>query len=163
MQTGLYTPIANEKPKDGGSEPTDASLYKSIVGSLLYLTTTRADLMFSASLLSRFMQNPSKIHMGIAKRVLRYVQGTLDYGIKYEMGKSTILIRFCDSDWGGSEDDSKSTSGYAFTFGSGVFSWAFVKQHSVTLSTAEAEYVSASEATAQATWLRFILKDFGEL
>ena len=56
--------------------------------------------MFSASLLSRFMQNPSKIHMGKPKRVLRYVQGTLDFGIKYEMGKPSILIGFCDSDWG---------------------------------------------------------------
>ncbi|XP_070672119.1 uncharacterized mitochondrial protein AtMg00810-like [Malus domestica] len=87
--------IVNEKlKKDDGSESVDASLYKSIVGSLLYLTVTRRDLMFSASLLFRFMQNPSKIHMGTAKRVLRYVQGTLDYGIKYEMGKSTILIGF---------------------------------------------------------------------
>ncbi|KAM1775099.1 hypothetical protein ACFX12_044389 [Malus domestica] len=156
--------IANEKlKKKDGSEPADVSLYKSIVGSLLYLTATRPDLMFSASLLSRFMQNPSKIHMGTAKRVLRYVQGTLNYRIKYEMGKSSILIGFCDSDWGGSEDDSRSTSGYAFTFESGVFSWASVKQQSVALSTAKAEYVSASEATAQAIWLRFILKDFGEL
>ncbi|KAM1113907.1 hypothetical protein ACFX15_045874 [Malus domestica] len=96
------------------------------------------------SLLSRFMQNPSKIHIGTTKRVLRYVQGTLDYSIKYEMGKSTILIGFCDSDWGGSEDDSRSTSSYAFTFGSRVFSWAFVKQQSVALSTAKAEYVEAT-------------------
>ncbi|CAN6697492.1 unnamed protein product [Malus baccata var. baccata] len=66
-------------------------------------------------------------------------------------------------DWGGSEDDMKSTSGYAFTFGSGAFSWAFVKQKSVAISTAEAKYVSAAEATSQAIWLRFILKDFGEM
>ncbi|XP_070675841.1 uncharacterized mitochondrial protein AtMg00810-like [Malus domestica] len=132
--------IANEKlKKDDGNESADASLYKSIVGSLLYLTATRPDLIFSASLLSRFMQNPSKIHMGTAKRVLRYVQGTLDYRIKHEMGKSTILIGFCDSDWGGSKDDSISTLGYAFTFGSGVFSWASMKQQSVALSTAEVE------------------------
>ncbi|KAM1294329.1 hypothetical protein ACFX13_014692 [Malus domestica] len=91
--------IVNKKlKKDDGSEPADVSLYKSIVGSLLYLTVTRPDLMFLASLLSRFMQNLSKIHIGTVKRVLRYVQGTLDYGIKYEMGKSTILIRFCDND-----------------------------------------------------------------
>ncbi|XP_068331662.1 secreted RxLR effector protein 161-like [Pyrus communis] len=164
MQTCLYTLIANKKlKKDNGSEPVDVSLYKSIVGSLSYLTATRPDLMFSTSLLSRFMQNPSKIHMGTTKRVLRYMQGTLDYGIKYEMGTSTILTGFCDSDWGGSEDDSKSTLGYAFTFGLGVFSWASVKQQSVALSTGEANYVSASKATTQAIWLRFILKDFGEL
>jgi hypothetical protein len=101
--------------------------------------------------------------MGIARRVLRYVQGTLDYGIEYTRGKSATLIGYCDADWGGSEDDSRSTSGYAFSFGSGVFSWASVKQSTVALSTAEAEYVSASEATAQAIWLRFVLEDFGEM
>lgn len=70
---------------------------------------------------------------------------------------------FCDSDWSGSLDDSKSTSGYAFTIGSGVFSWDSNKQNSVSLSTAEAEYVSAAEATSQAIWLRRILEDFGEM
>ena len=74
-----------------------------------------------------------------------------------------MLIGFCDSDWGGSADDSKSTLGYAFSFGNGVFSWASIKQNYVALSTAEAEYISASEATAQAIWLRFVLEDFGEL
>ena len=73
------------------------------------------------------------------------------------------MVGFCDSDWGGSEDDMRSTSGYAFTLGSGIFSWASVKQQSVALSTAEAEYVSAADATSQAIWLRFVLKDFGEM
>lgn len=69
----------------------------------------------------------------------------------------------CFSDWSGSQDDMKSTSGYAFSFRSGVFSWASVKQHNVALSTTEAEYVSASETTTQAIWLMFVLEDFGEL
>ncbi|TQD70894.1 hypothetical protein C1H46_043569 [Malus baccata] len=118
--------------------------------------------MFAASLLARFMHNPTRKHMGTAKRVLRYIQGTLDYGIAYEKGKDAVLTGYCDSDWAGSEDDMKSTSGYAFSFGSGAFSWASIKQSSVALSTAEAEYVSAAEATAQAIWLRFVLSDFGE-
>ncbi|KAM1620875.1 hypothetical protein ACFXTN_017808 [Malus domestica] len=88
--------------------------------------------------------------MGTAKRMLRYIQGTLDYGIAYEKGKDAVLIGYCDSDWAGSEDDMKSTSGYAFNFGFGAFSWALIKQSSVALSTAKAEYVSAAEATAQA-------------
>ena len=108
------------------------------------------------------MNQPTKKHMGVARRVLRYVQGTLDYGIEYAKQKSVTLMGFCDADWGGSEDDSRSTSGYAFGFGSGVFSWASMKQNSVALSTAEAEYVSASEATAQVMWLRTILDDLGE-
>ncbi|CAL9001633.1 unnamed protein product, partial [Prunus brigantina] len=142
----VATPLAmNEKlSKEDGSEQADEGVYRQIVGSLLYLTATRPDIMFAASLLARFMHGPTRKHMGTAKRVLRYVQGTTDYGIVYEKGKEARLIGYCDSDWAGSEDDMKSTSGYAFNLGSG------------------AEYVSAAEATAQAIWLRFVLSDFGE-
>jgi hypothetical protein len=91
------------------------------------------------------------------------VQGILSYGIEYVRDQLATLIGFCDADWAGSEDDSRSTSGYAFSFGSGAFSWSSVKQNTVALSTAEAEYVSASEATAQAIWLWFVLDDFGEM
>jgi hypothetical protein len=149
--------------KVDGSELIDKGLYRKIVGRLLYLTAIRPDLMYIASLLSWFMTGPTKIHMGAAKRVLRYVQGTLSYGIEYVRDQSTTLIGFCDADWAGSEDDSRSTSDYAFSFRNGAFSWSSVKQNTVALSTAEAEYVSASEATAQAIWLRFVLDDFGEM
>ncbi|CAL9023435.1 unnamed protein product [Prunus brigantina] len=156
--------VASEKLcKDDGSEPADENEYRQMVGSLLYLTATRPDIMFATCLLARFMHCPTKKHYGTAKRVLRYIQGTIDFGIEYQKGKEAILIGYCDSDWSGSQDDMRSTSGYAFSFGSGAFSWASVKQHSVALSTAEAEYVSASEATTQAIWLRFVLEDFGEL
>ncbi|KAI5344111.1 hypothetical protein L3X38_011988 [Prunus dulcis] len=160
----VATPLAvNEKlSRVDGSELADETLYRQMVGSLLYLTATRPDIMFAASLLARFMHNPTKKHMGTAKRVLRYVQGTINYGIAYDKGKGAVLIGYCDSDWSGSEDDMRSTSGYAFNLGSGAFSWASIKQSSVALSTAEAEYMSAAEATAQAMWLRFVLSDFGE-
>ncbi|CAL2279392.1 unnamed protein product [Prunus armeniaca] len=156
--------VATEKLiKDDGSGATDEENYRKLVGSLLYLTATRPDVMYAASLLARYMHGPSNKHYGTAKRVLRYLKGTLDYGLMYEKGKKAVLMGYCDSDWGGSVEDSKSTSGYAFSFGSGVFSWAFVKQSCVALSTAEAKYVSALEATTQAIWLRFVLEDFGEL
>ncbi|CAL8154967.1 unnamed protein product [Prunus armeniaca] len=133
--------VASEKLcKDDGSDPADET-----------------------SLLARFMHCPTKKHYGTAKRVLRYIQGTIDFGIEYQKGKEAVLIGYCDSDWSGIQDDMRSTSGYAFSFGSGVFSWASVKQHSVALSIVEAEYVSASEATTLAIWLRFVLEDFGEL
>ncbi|CAL8993586.1 unnamed protein product [Prunus brigantina] len=155
--------VANERLcKEDGSEMADESEYRQIIGSLLYLTATRPDIMFASSLLARFMHNPTKKHMGTAKRVLRYVQGTLDYGIEFKKGKAATLLGYCDSDWAGSEDDRRSTSGYVFTLGSGMFSWASIKQNTVALSTAEAEYVSAAEATSQAKWLRFVLEDFGE-
>ncbi|KAM2526787.1 hypothetical protein TB1_024112 [Malus domestica] len=161
----VITPlVATEKlTKDDGSGAVSEELYRSIVGSLLYLTTTRPDIMYAYSLLARFMHCPTSKHFGTAKRVLRYVKGTINYGLEYTKGKKAMLIGYYDSDWGGSLDDSKSTSGYAFSFGSGVFSWASVKQSCVALSTAEAEYIRASDAIAQAIWLRFVLEDFGEL
>ena len=137
--------VATEKLiKDDGSGAADEENYRKLVGSLLYLTATRPDVMYAASLLARYMHGPSNKHYGTAKRVLRYVQGTLDYGLMYQKGKKAVLVGYYDNDWGGSIEDSKSTSGYAFSFGSGVFSWASVKQSCVALSTAEAEYVSAS-------------------
>ncbi|CAL8085699.1 unnamed protein product [Prunus armeniaca] len=156
--------VATEKlSKEDGSGAANEEKYRKLVGSLLYLTATRPDVMYAASLLARYMHGPSNKHYGIAKRVLRYIKGTLDYGLHYMKGKKAVLVGFYDSDWGGSLDDSKSTSGYAFSFGSGVFSWASMKQNCVSLSTAEAEYISAAEATTQAIWLRFVLEDFGEL
>ncbi|KAI5318860.1 hypothetical protein L3X38_038568 [Prunus dulcis] len=118
--------------------------------------------MFASSLLARFMHNPTKKHIGTAKRVLRYIQGTLDFRIEFVKAKTTTLIGYCDSDWAGSEDDMRSTSGYALTLESGMFSWASIKQNTMALSTLEAEYVSAAEATSQAKWRRFVLEDFGE-
>ncbi|CAL5391936.1 unnamed protein product [Camellia sinensis] len=154
--------IVNEKlSKEDGSKEAEASCYRSLVGSLLYLTATRLDIMYATSLLSRFMHSPSQIHFGVAKRVLRYIQGTLNYGIFYEKFVDAKLLGFCDSDWAGCVDDMRSTSGYAFSLGLGVISWSSKKQQTVAQSSAEAEYISASLATTQPIWLRRILDDFG--
>lgn len=84
--------------KDDGSEPVDENQYRQIGGSLLYLTATRPYIMFAATLLTRFMHCPSKKHYGTTKRVLRYIQGTIDYGIEYQKGNEAVLIRYCDND-----------------------------------------------------------------
>ncbi|XP_069146088.1 secreted RxLR effector protein 161-like [Solanum lycopersicum] len=118
--------------------------------------------MFAASLLSRFMQEPSQVHIGAAKCILRYLQGTIDYGIMYKFGGNLNLIGYSDSDWAGSIDDMKSTSGYAFLFGSSICSWLSKKQSVIAQSTAEAEYVSESKATSQSICLRRIYEDIGE-
>ena len=143
---------------DAGSK-ADASVYRSLIGSLLYLSATRPDLMFSISLLSRFMHSPSKIHLGVAKRVLRYIRGTLDYGLWFVKKESKELQGYADSDWAGSIDDCKSTFGYTFSFGSGIFSWNSRKQEVVVQSSAETEYMSATSAANQAIWLRKLLTD----
>jgi hypothetical protein len=156
----VSTPLAvNEKlSKADGDDKADVTQYRSLIGCLLYLTATRPDLMFSASLLSRFMHSPSVTHFGVGKRVLRYIKGTSDFGIWYSKSDGK-LEGFVDSDWAGSVDDSKSTTGYVFSLGSGVFSWNSKKQDVVAQSSAEAEYIAAAAASNQAIWIKKVLAD----
>lgn len=154
--------IANEKlKKEDRGKLTEGATYRSLIGSLLYLTSTRPDLMFATSTLSRFMQNPSQVHFGAAKRVLRYVQGTLKYDISFKSCFYSKLIGYTDSDWASSIDDMKSTLDYCFNLGSRIFSWGSKKQGSVAQSTVEAEYVATANVVNQAIWLTRILEDMG--
>ncbi|KAK4389894.1 Retrovirus-related Pol polyprotein from transposon TNT 1-94 [Sesamum angolense] len=97
-----------------------------------------------------------------AKRILRYLRGTKDFEIWYKSTNDAKLVGYTDSDWAGSVDDMKSTSGYTFSLGSGIFSWASKKQAIVAQSSAEAEYIAAAATSNQAIWLRRILEDIGE-
>ncbi|GLT45831.1 hypothetical protein SLA2020_196350 [Shorea laevis] len=117
--------------------------------------------MYTASLLSRFMHSPSQAHFGAAKRVLRYLNGTSDYGLWFEKHKHEILHCFFDSDWAGSHEDAKSTTGFVFFFGSAAFSWMSRKQEFVAQSTAEAEYIAVAEAVNHAAWINKMLTDIG--
>nr|GEV56057.1 retrovirus-related Pol polyprotein from transposon TNT 1-94 [Tanacetum cinerariifolium] len=123
---------------EDGSNKVDATLYRSLVGKLLYLIATRPDIMFATSLLSRFMHNSSRIRMGVGKRILRYLHGIKDFGIKFEKNADINLHGFSDSDWGGCTNDMNSISGYIFSLGSGVFTWCSKKQQTVAQSSAEA-------------------------
>ena len=113
--------------KEDSSKHFDPSVYKSIVGSLMYLTATRPDIMYAVSLISRFMEKPKETHWQAAKRIMRYVKGTKWYGIFYTVSECSDLVGYTDSDWAGSVDDRKSTSGYIFHIGSGAISWASKK------------------------------------
>ncbi|KAG8481669.1 hypothetical protein CXB51_026598 [Gossypium anomalum] len=155
------TPMAVGAKLSGqeGYEQVSKADYRSLVGCLLYLTATRPDIMYSVSVLSRFMHCCNQQHLQAAKRVLRYIKGTLSYGLKFSRNEDLKLIGYTDSDWAGSKDDMKSNSGYAFTLGSAMFCWSSKKQSIVAQSTAEAEYVVAAGAVNQAIWLRKILAD----
>ncbi|XP_047331351.1 secreted RxLR effector protein 161-like [Impatiens glandulifera] len=137
----------------------DTTTYKQIVGSLMYLTATRPDIMFVVSLLTRFMDCPTESHLAAAKRVLRYLKGTMDFGIFYKSKGQQNLIAYTDSDYAGDLSDRKSTSGYAFMFCSGVVSWSSKKQPVVSLSSTEAEFIVAASCACQAVWLRRIFKE----
>ncbi|KAA3479438.1 retrovirus-related Pol polyprotein from transposon TNT 1-94 [Gossypium australe] len=138
--------------KDLDSKNINNILYKQIVGSLMYVTTTRPDIILVISLISRFMENPTEMH-------LTYLQGTTDYGIFYKEGEKSNLIGFTDNDYAGDQDDRKSTSGYVFMMGSKAISWSSRKQPIVTLSTTEAEFVAATSCASKAIWLRNVLKE----
>jgi hypothetical protein len=105
------------------------------------------------------MHCASEVHFKAAKRVVRYIKGTLSYGIQFSCIENFDLQGYADSDWAGSCDDMKSTSGYCFSFGSRIFSWCSKKQEVIAQSTAEAEYVAATAAANQVLWLRKILAD----
>lgn len=147
--------------KNTGGSSVDATVYKQIVGSLMYLTATRPDLMYVVSLISRFMERPTDLNQQAVKRILRYLKGTIELGILYKRGGEKSLIAYSDSDYAGDINDRKSTSGYVFLMSSGAVSWSSKKQPVVTLFTTEAEYIVAASCACQGVRMRRILEKLG--
>lgn len=147
--------------KDEDGVQVDGTLYKQLVGSLMYLTATRPDVMYAVSLISRYMSKPSELHFATAKRVLRYLQGTASFGILYHKAGSREIVGFTDSDYVGCVEDRKSTSGYAFILSDAAVAWSSRKQPVVSLSTTEAEFIAAAACTCQMIWMKRILKKIG--
>jgi hypothetical protein len=136
--------------------------YRGLVGGLLFLSThTRPDISFAVSSLSKFLSNPGQRHWIAAKRVLRYLRGTMDVGLFYRSSGSQKLYGYCDSDWSSDVDDRRSTTGYCFFLNSlsGAISWACRKQPTVSLSSAEAEYMAISAAAQEIIFLGNLLHD----
>ncbi|RDX93298.1 putative mitochondrial protein, partial [Mucuna pruriens] len=152
----MNTPM-NQKDKfikEDGADKVDEAHFKSLIRCLMYLTSTRLDILF------QFMHCSSELHLKAAKRVVRYIKGTANYGVKYDKVQDFKLSSFSDSDWAGSLDDMKSTSGYCFSMGSSVLSWCSKKQEVVAQSVAKAKFVAATVAINQAIWLRNIPSKF---
>ncbi|KAJ0468434.1 putative RNA-directed DNA polymerase [Helianthus annuus] len=159
----VSTPMnANDKfQREDEGAAADDFMFRSLVGGLIYLTHTRPDITFAVGVVSRYMHKPSVHHMGAAKRILRYIAGTMNMGLWYERGEQVVLVGYTDSDWAGSIDDRKIISASVFSVGSAAVTWSSKKQDIVALSTTEAEYVSATAAACQATWMRKILIELG--
>jgi hypothetical protein len=121
-------PLGTKLSKKDEGPTVDPTLYKSLVGSLLYLTTTRLDIMYATSLVSRFMESPKDSHWKMAKRILGYIAGTLNFDLWYTKSDSNQISSYTDIDFTGNLDDRKSTSGHAFHPGSNLISWASKKQ-----------------------------------
>ena len=157
--TPLSTTTKLHADLDGQS--VNQTLYRSYIGSLLYVTASRSDIMFSVCLCARFQANPKESHMAAVKRILRYLKGTPDYGIWYPTESPLSLVGFTDSDYAGCNLDRKSTSGGCQFLGSRIISWSSKKQTSVATSTAEAEYIAAGHCCSQILYLKSQLEDFG--
>ena len=116
-------------------EALEQKQYQSLVGSLMYLSVcTRPDLAYAVSTLARFSNKPNRSHWTAAKRVLRYLRGTANYGIVFTKSESGECLGYSDADWAGDQEDRRSTSGYLFQMAGGPVSWKSQKQESVTLS-----------------------------
>ena len=122
----------------GNSPLVDITLYRKLVGSLLYLTRTRPDLSYAVSAVARNMHQPHKIHWRAEKIIHQYIQGTNNFGVHYTASSSLQLAGFFDSDWDGDPIDRKSNSGFVFMFDEGPILWSIKKQHTISLSSAEA-------------------------
>ena len=136
--------------------------YRSAIGSLMYLmVSTRPDLAAAVGILSRFMENPGKVHWEAVKKVLRYVQHTKSYGLLYKRSGSLDIVGFCDSNWGGCLDTRRSTTGYVFMMSGGAVSWCSKRQKSTSQSSCEAEYVAAAQAAMEVAWERAFMEELG--
>lgn len=144
--------------KDEAGQTVDATLYRSLIGGLRYLVNTRPDIAYSVGVASRYMEKPTTMHLNLAKRILRYVRGTLQYGLVYNSSSgNNVISGFSDSDLGGMIDDRKSTGGVVYYLNDSIVSWVSQKQRVVALSSCEAEFMAATAAACQGIWLRNVL------
>ncbi|RDX61162.1 Copia protein, partial [Mucuna pruriens] len=140
---GTPTEVGLRLKKEIDEGQVDPTHYRRIVGCLRYLCNTRPDLTFSVGLISRFMQKLKRSHLLAAKRISRYVQGTVDFGILFPKEETTELelVKYFDSDWCGDKQDRKNPVGYIFLYRGAPISWSSTKEPVVALSSCEAEYI----------------------
>ncbi|KAA0057482.1 putative mitochondrial protein [Cucumis melo var. makuwa] len=139
----------------------EVSLYRQLVGSLIYLTVTRPDIAYVVHIVSQFMAAPRTIHFTAVLRILRYIKGTLGHGLQFSSQSSLVLSGYSDADWVGDPTDRRSTTGYCFYLGDSLISWRSKKQSVVSRSSTESEYRALADTTAELLWLRWLLADMG--
>ncbi|GJW32683.1 putative ribonuclease H-like domain-containing protein [Tanacetum coccineum] len=157
------TPIETQKPlvKDEEASDVDVHLYRSMIGSLMYLTASRPDIMFAVCACSRFQVTPKSSHLSAVKRIFRYLKGKPKLGLWYPRVSSFDLESYSDSDYAGANLDRKSTTGGCQFLGRRLISWQCKKQTIVATSTTEAEYVAAASCCRQVLWIQNQMLDYG--
>ncbi|KAD3640341.1 hypothetical protein E3N88_29564 [Mikania micrantha] len=145
---------------DSDGEDVDQHLYRSMIGSLMYLTASRPDIMFSVCQCARYQENPKASHLIAVNRIFRYLVGKPRLGLWYPKNSELRLHAYSDSDFGGCNLDRKSTMGGCQYLGVRLVSWQCKKQTTVSTSTAEAEYVVAPNCCSQVIWMQHQLLDY---
>nr|GEX59215.1 copia protein [Tanacetum cinerariifolium] len=146
--------------KDEECELVDSTKYRGMIGSLLYLTESRPDIMFSVCLFARFLEAPNTSHLEAVKRIFQYIKGTTHLGLWYPKGTGIETIVYADFNHAGEYVDRKSTSGICTFVGCCLTSWFSKKQTALAISTTEAKYVSAGKACQQALWMKQAFIDY---
>ncbi|WVZ52048.1 hypothetical protein U9M48_003143 [Paspalum notatum var. saurae] len=151
----IDTPMATNKKLDIDESgiKVDQTLYRSMIGSLLYFCASRPDILF-------FQADPRESHLSAVKRILRYLKHTLSIGLWYPKGASFELLGYSDSDFAGCRVERKSTSGGCYLLGRSLVSWSSKKENCVSLSTTEAEYIAAGSCCAQILYIKQTLLDY---
>ncbi|KAI3746473.1 hypothetical protein L6452_08907 [Arctium lappa] len=157
------TPMETHKQitADLEGEDMDVHHYRSMIGSLMYLTASRPDIMFPVCVCARFQVRPKQSHYQAVKRIFRYLKGQPRLGLWYPHDSSFDLLAYSDSDLGGANLDRKSTSGGCQFLGARLVSWQCKKQTTVSTSTTEAEYIAAASCYSQVLWIQNQMLDYG--
>ncbi|XP_062081272.1 uncharacterized mitochondrial protein AtMg00810-like [Humulus lupulus] len=135
----------------------DPTKYRSLAGALQYLTFTRPDISYAVQQICLHMHAPTNEHMSALKRIIRYLQGTLSFGLHLSKSNIHRIISYTDADWGGCPDTRCSTSGYCVYLGDNLISWSSKRQPTLSRSSAEAEYRGVANVVSDSCWLRNLL------
>ncbi|GJR46867.1 hypothetical protein Tco_1314970, partial [Tanacetum coccineum] len=147
--------------KDPQGKAVDPTGYRGMIGTLMYLTASRLDLVFVVCMCSRYQAKPIEKHLHAVKRIFRYLRGTINTALWYLKDSCIALTAFADADHVGCQDTRKSTSGSMNMLGDRLVSWSSKKQKSTAISSTEAEYIALSGCCAQILWMRSQLTDYG--
>lgn len=159
----MPTPLPLQLNNVTGQEELFAqpTYFRSLAGKLQYLTLTRPDIQFAVNFVCQKMHAPTVSDFTVLKRILRYIKGTIDYGISFSSDTDFTLRAYSDSDWAGCTGTRRSTSGFCTFLGSNIISWSAKRQPSVSRSSTEAEYRALSDTAAEIIWLKDLLLNIG--
>ncbi|GJU65384.1 hypothetical protein Tco_1247219 [Tanacetum coccineum] len=150
------TPMVEKSKLDGDTQGkvVDPTHYRGTVGTLMYLTSSRPNLVYAVCMCARYQARPTKKHLHVVKRIFRYLRGTVNWGLWYSKDSAIALTAFADADHVGCQDTRRSTSGSMQLLGDRLVSWSSKRQKSAAISSTEAEYIALSGCCAKVLWMR---------